>query len=282
MKVLAIVGAVAVVVLGVAVYLFGSAAVSAGTAEGDSSRLLRTTAAHTRQIDDSLKGSDLTQVMDGANTDFKAAKQASDGLVTRLDQARTTVAGDRSGLATSEGRLAALAGNPWALPVRTGVRNQQVRVQSVMAALDAAEGGLVIERDQMRTVSALMDAMVDFTTLSADLQKQDIPGSLGVVPGLQTKLQAAVQLSQGPNNPPQIHDELTTLQTLVKDLQSLLQAEQRKDSRAAAALVPKLEADQKALEGVQTSGIDAYEQKLLQPYRDRYEAGFKAAGIQLV
>ena len=282
MKVLAIVGAVAVVILGAAAYLFGSAAVSAGTAEGDSNRLLQAAAGHTRQIGRSLDGSDLSKTMNGADTDFTAAKQAADGLGTQLDQARTTVEGDRSRLAASDSRLEGLAGNPWALPVRSGVRSQQLRVRSVMAALDAADGGLAVERDQARTVSAMMDAMVDFTTLSADLQKQDIAGSLGVMPSLQSKLQAATRLSQGPNVPPQIHDEMVTVQTLVADLQSLLQAEQRRDTRAAAALLPRLQADEKALEGIQFSAIDGYEQKLLQPYRDRYDAGFKAAGFTLV
>jgi len=261
MKVLAIVSAIAVVVLGVAAYLLGSTAVSAGTVEGDSNRLLQTT---------------------GADTDFKAAKQASDGLVTRLEQAGTTVADDRSRLAASDSRLDALVGNPWALPVRARLRSQQTRVRSVIAALEAARGGLAIEHDQMRTLSALFDAMIDFTALGTAVEKQDIAGGLSIMPGLQAKLQTAVQLSQAPNNPPQLHDELVTIQTTARDIQALLQAQQRKDTKAAAAVLPRLQADQKALEGYQSSAIDSYDQKLLQPYRDRYEAGLKAAGFQLV
>jgi hypothetical protein len=281
MKLIAAFGAIAILVAGVAAYLLGSAFVSARTAQADSSRVLDAAGAHSIQIHDSLNVPDFTRATSGSTPDFKAAKRVADDYVSRLDQATTTVAADHDKLASSDGKLRSALGNPWAMPFRSGLQHQHDKVTSALSALDAGSDGLQIERDQMRTASALFDSLADFSTINELAGRKDLSGALGVMPGLQQKLKNANQLAQGPNNPPQLQQLLANLQKTATDMQAVLQAAQRNDVKTLNALLPKLDADDKALDAFDEKGFDAYDQKLIQPYQDRYDAGWKAAGFHM-
>jgi hypothetical protein len=281
MKLIAAFGAIAILAAGVAAYLLGSAFVSARSAQLDSSRVLDAAGTHSIQIHDSLNAPDFTQATSGSTPDFKAAKRVADDYVSRLDQATTTVTADHDKLAASDGKLRSMLGNPWAMPFRSGLQDQHNKVTSVLSALDAGSSGLQIERDQMRTASALFDSFADFETITDAVGRKDVAGALRAMPSLQQKLKNANQLAQGPNNPPQLQQLLVNLQKTATDLQAFLQAAQRNDLKSANALLPKLDADDKALQAFDEKGFDTYDKKLIQPYRDRYDAGWKAAGFRM-
>jgi hypothetical protein len=62
-------------------------------------------------------------------------------------------------------------------------------------------------------------------------------------------------------------------------MKTYLQAIQRRDRAGAATALSRLDADVNALDTVDQTGVDAYERTLLQPYRDRYDSGVRAAGF---
>jgi hypothetical protein len=281
MKLIAVFGAIAMLVAGVAAYLLGSAFVSARAAQVDSNRVLDAARAHTFQIHDSLKAPNFKNLGSGSAQDVKTAKSTVDDYLSRIDEASGTVAADHAKLATSDGKLQSALGNPWSMPFRSGLQDQHNRMTSVLSALDASSNGLQIERDQVRAMSALFDALQDFVTVSDDAGRHDVAGAITAMQGVQQKLQNASQLAQGPNSPPQLQQLLANFQKTAADMQTLLQAVQHNDLKGINAVAPKLDADEKALNSFDEKGFDAYDQKLIQPYQDRYDAGWKAAGFHL-
>jgi hypothetical protein len=279
LKILAIVGAVIVVVVGVGGYLVGSAAFATRGTQAQASASLETARTHTFTLESSLNvpNFDLT----GASPDFAKAKKTADDYLTGTDQANATIRADQGALRTADERLRARAAGVFALPFRASLDNQRARVEAMLSALDAASAGLAIETSQMKLVSAAFDAFAEFGVLTARLQKQDINGSLGVFPTLDAKLQAAATLAQAPSVPPQIRTEMQDLQATSTDMRTYLQAIQRRDSRGALAAQTRLDADTKALDSLDQTGVDAYERTLLQPYRDRYDSGVRAAGFTI-
>lgn len=280
LKVLAAVGAVVVVVLGVGAYLLGSAAVAAGKAQSDANAAMETARTHINDTDASLKAAPTFDVS-GNPPDFAKAKKAVDDLVAGLGDARTTDARDEAGLRSVRDDLSSKGASPFALPYRGALDHEHQRVVSMLTALDAADGALKIVQDQLRILSAAFDADMDFVTLLDRIQKEDIAGGLALFPSIDAKLQAAAKLAQGPAIPPQLQKELKDMQTTSTDLNAFLRAVQARDSGTIQALTPRLDADVAALDSLDITGLETYEQTLIQPYRDRYDAAVKAAGYTL-
>jgi hypothetical protein len=277
-KIFAIVGAVVVLLAGAgAGYLFVSTAASVNAARGDSDRLLRGAGGHIRQIEATLQTPELGMTGDG--TDFQAEKHQVDDYLGRLDQVQATIGADRAALSGSRGRIVGLVGNPVAVPFRQGLVDQRDRLGSAVAALDAASGGLQVERDQVRTLGAALDAISEFSRVSTAIGNHDYNGALAAMPPVRAKLTAAVQLSQGQSNPPQVHQLLVGFQKLSDDTAVFLMSAQHHDTRGQAAALNKMQADVDAMHDFDEKSFDAYEQQLIQPYKDRYEAGWKAAGF---
>jgi hypothetical protein len=277
LKILAVVGAVVVVVVGLGAYFVGSAAFATRSAQAEASASLEKVRTHTFQLESSLSAPsfDLT----GTSPDYTKAKQTADAYLTQTDNANTMIRADQSALRANADRLAARATGVFALPFRASLDHERARVEAMLSALDAASAGLAIETSQMKTVSAAFDAFKEFGALTDRLQKQDINGGLAVFPTLDAKLQAAATLAQAPSVPPQIRTEMHDLQTTSADMKTYLQAIQRRDRAGAATALTRLDADVKALDTVDQTGVDAYERTLLQPYRDRYDSGVRAAGF---
>jgi uncharacterized protein YukE len=275
LKILAVAGAIVIVVLGVGAYVLGSSALAAGAAEANAN----TTLESVRSDIDGIGTSLTTPSLDTTTTDYAKSKQTTDQLVTQLDQARATIARDQPRLGSARDRLVRQSTGLPALPFRAALEHQRLRVDSIRGALGAADTALGIEAGQARTVSALFDASAEFDTLTTRLQAQDLAGSLALFPGLNAKLQTAVRLGQAPDNPPQIQKMLKDMQTTSSDMQAYLQAVQRRDRNALPGLEKRLTADTTAIQNFDEAGMVAYQRTLMQPYKDRYDSGVRAAGF---
>ena len=270
----------AVVVAGAAgAYALGSAGVAAGAAESNANAALESVGSHSDAIGASLDAGGLDTP--GSPPDYATARRAANDFVTRIAAALATVAADQARLRSARAHLDTQSAGALALPYRPGLDHQRARVGAMISALDAAGAALAIEQDQMRTLAALFDALSDLAVLTTREQQGDLAGSLAVFPGLDAKLEAAARLAQSPSNPPQLQKVLAGLLATSADLHEFLQAVQRNDRVAADSIQPLLDADASAVGSFDQADMAAYEQTLLQPYRDRYESGARAAGFSV-
>jgi hypothetical protein len=279
LKVLAVVGSLVVIVVGVLVYLVGSTALASNRARSDSVTLLESVRTRANSAQDALKAVPPFDVS-STNPDLARAKQTADQYSGQLAGYRMTVQADEVKLRADRDRLRNQATGILALPFRSSLDHERLRTEGLLSALEAEDTGLQIEVDQMKTLSAIFDAERDFLVLLNDhLDKQDIKGSIALFPALDGKLKTAAQDSAGQNTPPQMQKLVASMQTLSTDLNAFLQAAQRQDSRTVLALEPKVVGDFSALETFDTKGMESYEQTLLQPYEDRFDSGVRAAGF---
>jgi hypothetical protein len=283
LKILVIVGAVLLVLLGTTAALAAVGFGASQSVQSEARTTLHEVGQDTVDLDRQLNGvktPDLSS-FNSSNPDFTAAKQSIDGYASRLGTARQALAGDRNRLRTAGAHLTAQSRSPLTLPFRAGITDQQSRVANATSALDAADSLLGIGVNQYQALSALMDGLGAIYAVETKLGQQDVSGALALLPSAAAKLGAAQQAAQGPNLPPQLGAVVTATQKLATDFEAFLQAVQRGDAAAEARLVTSLDDDARALQSFDTAAIDSYEQSLAQPYIDRYERGMKAAGFTL-
>jgi len=279
LKVLAAVGALAVVAGGVLVFLFAQAAVASNRARTDSIALLESVRTRANDAEAALKALPPVDIS-ATNPDFGTAKQTVDRYASQLGTFQTSVRSDEGRLQADRDGLRNQATGVLELPFRPSLDHERLRAEGLLAALQAEDTSLGIEQDQMKAVSAIFDAESDFYTLIADhVDKQDIAGSLARFPGLDGKLTTAAQAAAGQNKPPQLQKLVTQMQALSTDLNAFLKAAQRGDRSTALGLEPRVEADSTVLQSFDSQGLDSYEQTLLQPYEDRFDSGVRAAGF---
>jgi hypothetical protein len=280
LRILAVVGAAIVVFVGVGAYLVASAVGSASSAAADAATALQNIATDTLSIDHALRPPTSPTISGSAqHPDFKADKQTADDYAARVEQISRIVTRDIAALRTMNDGLRAQSRNPLAFSVRPRVERAMSRASSMQSAFDAANVALGIERDEARLVSALLDVFDGVNTVFDRTGSSDVAGSLQAIPAAQTKLQSAAQVAQNPNDPPQVRQLITELQTLLTDLQAGLQAVQRRDFNALQSASSRVDADFNALDAWDAKAADAFEQSRLQPHIDRYHAGLTAAGF---
>jgi len=279
LKVLAAFGALAVVAGGVVVYLFTTTALASNKARTDSIALLESVRTRANAGESALRSLPPFDVS-ATNPDFAKAKQTADQYASQLGAFQAGVRTDEGRLRADRDRLASQATGVLELPFRPSLDHERLRAEGLLAALQAEDTSLQIEQDQMKAVSAIFDAEGDFAVLITDhFDKQDVAGSIALFPALDAKLATAAQAAAGQNKPPQLQKLVASMQTLSTDLNAFLRAAQRGDRGTALTLEPKVEADSTALESFDSQGLGSYEQTLLQPYEDRFDAGVRAAGF---
>lgn len=278
LKILAGVGALIVVVVGIVVYFEVSAAVASERARTDSNVLLESVRTRANTGADLLQATPAIDTS-GANPDFAKAKRTTDEYASRIAQVRTTTEADHVKLLVDRDHLRSQATGLPALPFRPALDSQRLRVESMLSALEAEDKGLQVVQDLMVTTSSVFDASAALVVVLDRLDAQDFSDALAAFPDLDAKLQNAARLASGPSNPPQLQKFVANLQTLSTDLKALVQAVQRQDIGAVQAQQQRLDADGAALEGFDEQGFDSYERTVLQPYVDRFDSGVRAAGF---
>ena len=150
-----------------------------------------------------------------------------------------------------------------------------------MSALDSADAGLGVERDEMHATAAFMDVMSDYTTLGSRERAGDVAGGLAMYTTLDPKVQAAIQAVQGHDIPPHEAAVVTALAAAVADEKAVLQATQAHDANRTRAAVAKFDTDSAAVANLDVNQIATEERALLQPDVNGFEGGMKAAGFSL-
>jgi hypothetical protein len=282
-KVLTIAVAAVLVVAGIS-YLVGHGVVATGDARSVANVALQSAGAHALDYDNVLKltsGAPSLTATSSAGPSFAQIKQAADSYVGRLDQARAEIRSDRAGLSGADGTLRAAAQNPLLAPFRSSLNQPQRRVESMMSALDAADGGIGVERDEMHSVAAFMDVMSDYNTLDNRVKAGDVSGSLAMFTTLDPKVQTAMQAVQGQDIPPHEVVLVKAVAVMVADEKAVLLATQAHDANRTKTALARFDTDSAAADNVDANQIASEEQGMLHPYVNRFEASVKAAGFGL-
>jgi hypothetical protein len=90
---------------------------------------------------------------------------------------------------------------------------------------------------------SFFDALIDFDTVGNKIQASDFQGALAGVSTLQTDLGKALQASNAPGLPPEVHQFIVDFQTFATDEGKLLAAVNASDVSAGQSLSPKVTAD---------------------------------------
>lgn len=281
LKILAVAGAAVIVLAGVGVVLFESAAASARDAQATAESLVKKVGSDTKLIDSTLQAPKLPDLTGStaSHPDFKGSKRTLDEYVTRIDHTTSFVAPDLVELGSTEAQLRRESGNPLAFPSRSALDQVRRRVASMRSALTEADAAMAVERDQAHTLSALMDAFDDMATMFDRFGHSDLVGGVAMFSGLDTKLQTVDQLAHSSNNPIQLELGISNLRRVLGDFQSYLQATERNDRKTIQALDAKINSESKALDNLNPPSLDPYERALVQPHIDLYHRYLKAAGF---
>ncbi|HKF77543.1 MAG TPA: hypothetical protein VKF59_15495 [Candidatus Dormibacteraeota bacterium] len=280
-KVVAIAVVAVIVVAGVS-YFVGHGVLVTGDARSVANVALQSAGKHALDYDSVLKlTSSAPPLSASSSASFGQIKQAADSYVAREDQARAEIRSDRAGLRSADGALRATAQNPLMAPFRSNLDQPQRRVESMIAALDAADAGLGVQRDEMHATAAFMDVMSVYTTLGNREEAGDVAGSLAMFTTLDPKVQTMLQAVQPKDVPPHEVAISRAVAAVVADEKAVLMAKQAHDANRTKAALARFDTDSAAVDNVDTIQIDSEERAMLQPYVDRFEGNLKAAGFGL-
>ncbi len=277
-KILTAVVAALIVGAGVSAYLAVSTNQSADAARARAVKVLDRVDSDTKQIEAALHEPRTPELAsDAQHPDFKGAKQRLDAFATEVDRTRGTVGADAVALGSSDAQLRTYRANLLALPMRRALDREQSRVTAMRSALTEADAAMVVERDQVHTLSAVVDAFDDLGTMLDDLTRGDVVAGLAMISGIDAKLQAAADLAKTNSNPYQVQVLVSDMRSALNDLKLLFQADVRNDTAAEKSLDSKLAADGKAVKDLHLERLDQYQQVVIEPHVERYHASLQAA-----
>jgi hypothetical protein len=234
-------------------------------------------AVHSALTDPALKGQ-----LSSANS-TRDVKAAMDDYRAQLGGSIRTVEGDSASLKAQLVQLKSAEQDPIAFAGRSQLSSDRSRVEAAAHAFDSADKFLTIIDTQMRSLTTILQAMVEFDNVAQFVQARDISGGLALVPQLRQQVQDAATLARGDNIPPQLKALAEVLTRAVDHLNQALAALQKNDAATAAAMGSALQADGNAADAsYDPSAFDAFEHKLLDPYKSAYEVQMRKAGFAVV
>jgi hypothetical protein len=266
-----------VVVIGVGGYFVAGAAMAASE-DRQAVATLESARKHNNQIYDALNAPKLPDSLSNSS-DISQAKQALSSYVSALSDANTKLDADLKALNDEDSRLKGDQNNVLLLPERSRLASDRDRVAGMASAFTNAKTAFKILQTQIPVFQALVDVVDGFNSLQPYIDKDDWQGALNVLTQLDPKLQSLVTAASGANIPPEFTNGVKLLKQLADDFKKFLQAVVASDFSTAQSLSATLNNDVKALDNFNPSGMDTYEDNLLKPYKDAYEAGLRKAGF---
>ena len=270
-----IVVALAVVLLLVIGYVVGGAAAAAGPVSR-SDKALKTAVDHNNTMADMFKNDPFKKIDVTSNSaDIGGAKKAVAAVNTQIATWQVLVNGDRASL---EQARAELNSSILTLPEKSTIDSHRRRVEAGLSAMTTAQKGIDIFRKQFTFFDAFVDVAAGFDAIGKAGDANDVGAMQSSLATTAASLQKAVALAKDSASiPPAFSAPLAPMQKMVSDMQALVAAVQAGNFSAAQASVATVEADAKALENVDMSGVDKAETALIQPLSDEYDRQMKIA-----
>jgi hypothetical protein len=196
----------------------------------------------------------------------KVAKSLSDGL--------SLVQSDESALISTDQRLTFLQ---WVVPSRgASISAARKRLNAALVGLRQAEKGLTVAVNEAKVVGAYLDALSDYTKISAALARHDLVGAGAPYSDAKQKIELAMSYSQAAGLPPQMAKQVSSFNDVIADTESLIQAIQAKDAAAIKKYTDATNAALKAMSSPEETVPADYEAKLFGPMQKAYDIAMKA------
>jgi hypothetical protein len=146
-RILAVAGAAVIVLAGVGLVLFESAAASARDAQTTAGALLKKVDSDTKLIDSTLQAPKLPDLIGPtvSHPDFKGTKRTLDDYVMRIDHTTSFAAPDLVELRSAEAQPRGQSGSPLAFPSRSALEQLRSRVASMRSALTEADAAMSVD-----------------------------------------------------------------------------------------------------------------------------------------
>jgi len=174
-------------------------------------------------------------------SDLKADRALLDEVVSKSKAAETTSAADDALLASAQ---ASLTDSSWLTVFnRSTLDHYSSKIGHERKALGDSK---TLTGDYVLLATfyqSFFDALIDFDTVGNKIQASDFQGALAGVSTLQTDLGKALQASNAPGLPPEVHQFIVDFQTFTTDEGKLLAAVNASDVSAGQSLSPKVTAD---------------------------------------
>src|SRR3989442_13813061 len=222
-----IIGGIALVFLLVIGYVLGGAAAASGPiARADSA--LHTAVSHNNEMVDSFsndpfKGIDLKS----DNPDIPAAKTAVATDKQKVAQWQAEVSSDRAALQNVRPDL---TGSLFTLPERGTLDRHRQRVEAALSALTTAQKGIDLYTKEFAFVDPFLEAIAGFDAIGKAGTANDLAGVKAQLPGTGASMQKAIDLAQPPAVPAELVPALKSIQQVLNDLQSLVTADNAKNT----------------------------------------------------
>jgi len=239
-----IIAAIVIVVL-VAVFGYAAAGFAFATSRLDGARnTYNAVVAHQNAITDTVNLFNTkftTTNAAAAASDLKADRSLLDEVVSKSKAAETTSAADDALLASAQ---ASLTDGSWLTVFnRSNLDHYSSKIGHERKALGDSK---TLTGDYVLLATfyqSFFDALIDFDTVGNKIQASDFQGALAGVSTLQTDLGKALQASNAPGLPPEVHQFVVDFQTFATDEGMLLAAVNSSDVSAGQSLTPKVTAD---------------------------------------
>ena len=208
-------------------------------------------------------------------SDLKADRALLDEVVSKSKAAETTSAADDALLASAQ---ASLTDSSWLTVFnRSNLDHYSGKIGHERKALGDSK---TLTGDYVLLATfyqSFFDALIDFDTVGNKIQASDFQGALAGVSTLQTDLGKALQASNAPGLPPEVHQFIVDFQTFTTDEGKLLAAVNASDVSAGQSLSPKVTADVTKLDSYDFTKIGSEIASYYTPLIDDYNSEISKA-----
>jgi len=265
-------GAVALVVL--LVLLLGVLPAIAAGQISAANQTLTTAASHQAKVD-----AVFAQIIGSSNssTDPATLKTQDAKLATSFNDGLTLVQSDEAALKSVDQRLSLLK---WGAPSKGAqINSERQRLAAALAGLQQADKAMTASVNESKVLQPYLDALIDYTKMNAALSKRDLVGAGAPYPDAQQKIELAMSLSSAPGLAPQFAKQVSSLNDVLTNTESLIQAIQAKDPVGIKKSTDATNAALKAMASPDETLPADYYSKTFGPMQKAYDAAMKAIKI---
>jgi hypothetical protein len=264
-----VIGAVGLVVL--LVLLFGVMPAIATGQISAANQSLTTAASHRAKMD-----AVFTQIISSPNssTDPATLKTQDAKLATSFNDGLALVQSDEAALNGVDQRLSLIK---WGAPSKGAqITNERQRLAAALAGLQQADKAMTAAVNESKVIQPYLDALIDYAKMNAALSKHDLVGAGAPYPDAQQKIELAMSLSGALGLAPQFAKQVSSLNDVLTNAESLIQAIQAKDPAGIKKYTDATNAALKAMSSPEETLPADYYSKTFGPMQKAYDAAMKA------
>jgi len=262
-------GAVGLVVL--LVLLLGVLPAIATGQISAANQTLTSAASHQAKVD-----AVFAQIIGSSNssTDPATLKTQDAKLAISFNDGLALVQSDEAAVKSVDQRLSLLK---WGAPSKGAqISSERQRLAAALAGLQQADKAMTASVNESKVLQPYLDALIDYTKMNAALSKRDLVGAGAPYPDAQQKIELAVSLSGAAGLAPQFAKQVSSLNDVLTNTESLIQAIQAKDPVGIKKSTDATNAALKAMASPDETLPADYYSKTFGPMQKAYDAAMKA------